>query len=278
MKSIAHALADHVRAEGMPPKGTTLYELMRLVGIDIDDDAAEFSADAQEVAEDCLDVMVAGNEVLDELTKDLFLELMRAMAGDEPETATTVADMRAKLLDRIADATVGMDVRDIVSMLTADLAIAGLGRVQERLDAVAGTQDGAKMLDEPISVSGFSSKGTPALREKMLFGGGCGDMVAIRPVGDEFEDRTHLGVIIGEIARGVTVGRRKSDDVLVYDMGWHNPAIFVPDLNRVIFGSASWWGRIRDESHLREITDGDIENVWYVRALKALGERRNDEE
>jgi hypothetical protein len=49
-----------------------------------------------------------------------------------------------------------------------------------------------------------------------------------------------------------------------------NPAIFVPDLNKVIFGYESWWGEIKSPEELREITDDDIQNVWYVKALKML--------
>lgn len=127
-------------------------------------------------------------------------------------------------------------------------------------------------IDEPFTVGGFASRETPAWRPKLLFGGSCGDMVAVRPVGDEHGGRTFLGVLIGEIAQGVSMGHRKADDFLVYDMAGHNPAIFVPDLSTVVFGNASWWGRIRSADDLRQISDADIENVWYVRALRQIEE------
>ena len=44
-----------------------------------------------------------------------------------------------------------------------------------------------------------------------------------------------------------------------------NPAIFVPELGKIIFGMESWWGRIKSEEELKDITDGDIENVWHVK-------------
>ena len=52
--------------------------------------------------------------------------------------------------------------------------------------------------------------------------------------------------------------------------GMTNPAIFVPDLKTIIFGVESWRQRITTESQLRSITDIDIENVWYVKALKQI--------
>lgn len=127
-------------------------------------------------------------------------------------------------------------------------------------------------LPEPIIVTGFASNDIPAWREKLLFGGTCGDMVSVRPVAPEHEGRTFLGLLLGEIAQGVSIGQRKSDGMLVTDMGGHNPAIFVPDLSTIIFGNASWWGRIRNADDLRQITDEDIGNVWYVRALRQIEE------
>jgi len=51
-----------------------------------------------------------------------------------------------------------------------------------------------------------------------------------------------------------------------------NPAIFVFDLNEIIFGYESWWGVIESEKQLKEITNDVIDNVWYVKALKQIDE------
>lgn len=50
-----------------------------------------------------------------------------------------------------------------------------------------------------------------------------------------------------------------------------NPAIWVPELEKVVWGDSSWWGPIeKKEDAERLITDADIQNVWYVKALKRL--------
>jgi hypothetical protein len=51
----------------------------------------------------------------------------------------------------------------------------------------------------------------------------------------------------------------------------------VPDLARVVMGWESWWGEIRTPDDLRQITNADVENVWYVKALKTLSEQQNPE-
>ena len=84
-----------------------------------------------------------------------------------------------------------------------------------------------------------------------------GTFVSVRPCGDEFDEKTYLGIFVGDVAIGKT-------------LSLHNPCIWVPDLDQYIFGCESWWGVISNEDELRKITDADIENVWYVRALKAL--------
>ena len=56
----------------------------------------------------------------------------------------------------------------------------------------------------------------------------------------------------------------------------HNPAIYVPELGKVIYGMESWWHAIKDEKELKDITDNDIDNVWYVKALKEVNNASTD--
>lgn len=122
----------------------------------------------------------------------------------------------------------------------------------------------------PITVNSVSFKSDDTLHESMLFGGACGDMVAVRPCDKELNGKTFLGVLLGEIALSQSVAYNKDAGELVVSRALYNPAIFVPELRRVVYGCGSWWGRIKDADQLRQITDGDINNVWYVQAMKQL--------
>jgi hypothetical protein len=102
--------------------------------------------------------------------------------------------------------------------------------------------------------------------------GKVGDFVAIRPVGKEHEGKTFLGIMLGDFPVSPIASYRPSTGQMRVVMKT-NPAIFVPDLNKVVFGFESWWGVIKDENDLRQITDSDIQNVWYVKALKKMAER-----
>jgi hypothetical protein len=62
-------------------------------------------------------------------------------------------------------------------------------------------------------------------------------------------------------------------DTKELNLSYHsNPAIFVFELNKIVFGAESWWGVIENEDELKKIkiTQDDIDNVWYVKALKAI--------
>ena len=97
----------------------------------------------------------------------------------------------------------------------------------------------------------------------------CGTPVKIRPCGNEYENKTYFGVLIGDVA--LTIGHSIKGGIVTANPTQHNPAIFVPELGKIIYGIESWWKRIKDEKELEEIiTDKAIENVWYVKLLKKI--------
>lgn len=94
--------------------------------------------------------------------------------------------------------------------------------------------------------------------------------VKVRPCDPELKNRTYLGFLIGDFP--LTVGCRFDRDTqtLRVEPMRHNPMMYIPDLQRVVFGCESWWGVLETPEDLRSIEDADIDDVWYVRALKSL--------
>lgn len=97
-----------------------------------------------------------------------------------------------------------------------------------------------------------------------------GTWVSIRPVTDNPEKKTYLGVYLGSLpVKGATTSyhlKTKELSFLVLD----NPGIYVPDLKKIVYGYESWWGKIKTPEDLQQITDQNIQDVWYVRALQEL--------
>lgn len=102
-------------------------------------------------------------------------------------------------------------------------------------------------------------------------GSDTGSFVRIAPCGDEYGGKTYLGIYIGDVGLGSNISI--DDDSVVCSWSSFNPGILIPELNKIVYGCESWWGHIESESDLEQITDLDIENIWYVKALKQLGEK-----
>ena len=97
-----------------------------------------------------------------------------------------------------------------------------------------------------------------------------GAWVAIRPCAPECADKTYLGLYLGDFALQTGASWNPKTGVLEVYRALHNPAIWVFDLNRIVFGCESFWGEIGSPEEMRKITDADIQSNWYVQAMKSL--------
>jgi hypothetical protein len=128
----------------------------------------------------------------------------------------------------------------------------------------------SRFIEYPITINGidnhFNKDGLYSLHK-------CGQLVKISPCGDEYNGKTYLGILLGDLPIGAMVSRNRETKIL--DIYPHtNPAIFVPELMKIIYGCESWWGEIDNPEELKAITKDDIENVWYVKLLKELYEQK----
>lgn len=96
-----------------------------------------------------------------------------------------------------------------------------------------------------------------------------GGLVKVRPCGEEYGKKTYLGFYLGDLPLAITHSFNEESGILKA-FTLDNPAIFVPELGKIIWGCESWWGEIKDEKEIKDITDDDISNVWYVKLAKQL--------
>lgn len=101
-----------------------------------------------------------------------------------------------------------------------------------------------------------------------------GSWVSVRPCVDNEGGKTFLGVYLGDLQRSPMYAWL--DDTHEFEIYPDtNPAMWVPELKRIVWGMESWWGVIDSADDLRKITDADIQNIWYVRALKELSDKES---
>lgn len=124
-------------------------------------------------------------------------------------------------------------------------------------------------IEYPIEVSKINKTiDTVGIRDEEV-----GMFVRVRPCAQEYQDKTFLGLYLGELPVGIQISHNSETKEL--NVGFYNnPAIFVFDLKKIIYGYESWWEVIENEDELKTITDIDIENVWYVKALKTFSQTK----
>lgn len=95
---------------------------------------------------------------------------------------------------------------------------------------------------------------------------------------DKYENKTFFGIHLGDLSHGISHRfLDKKEGIIEASHSSFNPAIFVPEINKIVFGYESWWGRIEDPKDLEKlITKETIENVWYVKLLKLYQGQESD--
>lgn len=118
----------------------------------------------------------------------------------------------------------------------------------------------------PLEVSGVEFRG--ALHGKGRTDG-CkvGQMVMVRMC--DKTKATHLGVYLGEFPMQL-LHQFDKETKRIEVFPNLNPAMLVPKLGRIVWGCESFWGPIESENQLRQVTDAEISDIWYIKALKEL--------
>lgn len=93
--------------------------------------------------------------------------------------------------------------------------------------------------------------------------------VAITPCAKEYENKTFLGLYLGDLPCSPTASyNEKCNELTVKAM--HNPAIYVFELGKIIFGMQSWWKPLKSLDEFAAITKEDIESQPYMQALRQM--------
>lgn len=123
----------------------------------------------------------------------------------------------------------------------------------------------SKFIEYPLTITAIEDKTVKPYNSSYEVGSFC----KIKPCNEEYEGKTYLGVYLGELPIGIYTTWDKKTGVLSNSMRY-NPAIFVPELNKIIYGCESWWGIIDKLKDFKEISKEEIDNVWYVQMFKEL--------
>lgn len=137
-----------------------------------------------------------------------------------------------------------------------------------------------RKLDKPVTIEAVKHIGNASRPIKPSWRSiRPGAFVSVRPCGDEYKNKTLLGIYVGEApVTGPSIKIDGQTLIIDHDASMGNPAILIPELGTIVYGYESWWGVIKSPDDLQRITDAAIDNVWYVQAMKALTDGPDSQE
>ena len=122
----------------------------------------------------------------------------------------------------------------------------------------------SRYIEYPIQVNSIETEKLEGIR---MYASGC--LVQIKPCAEEYKGKTYLGLYLGDLPWMSNVSYNEDEKIL--NVGAiHNPAIYVFSLKKIIFGAESWWCKIDSPEGMKDISEEDINNTWYVKLLKAM--------
>ena len=104
----------------------------------------------------------------------------------------------------------------------------------------------SRYIEYPIEVSKINTEHFSA---DGLYSKRIGEIVKVRPCGKEYEGKTFVGILLGDLIVSPHISHDKKTNEL--NIGTiTNPAIFVPELKKIIYGYESWRGTINSKDDL----------------------------
>ena len=125
----------------------------------------------------------------------------------------------------------------------------------------------SKYIEFPLSITEI--KNEPIKHEENI-----GFLVEIQPCAEEYKDKTFLGIYLGHLPIQIDSSLDPNTQSLT-NRAITNPAIFVPELRKIIYGCESWWRKIDSVEDCKGISREDIENTWYVQMLRKMEKKEN---
>lgn len=129
----------------------------------------------------------------------------------------------------------------------------------------------SKYIEYPITVDAIEVKPMEA-----HYNTKSDSLVRIQPCGDTYEGKTYLGVYLGDLPWFNSVQYNKKERKLSVHTAT-NPAIYVPELKKIIYGCESWWQIIESPEDCKELTRDDINDTWFMQLLGTMIPKKSDD-
>lgn len=131
----------------------------------------------------------------------------------------------------------------------------------------------SRYIEYPIEVNSINT--VPIDTSFAGVGHTCGEIVEIRPCAEEYNNKSFIGIYIGDLPMMISSSYNKATKAIT-TQAIPNPAIFVPELKKIIFGAESFWRKLDSIEDFKGISDTDINNTWYMQLMKNMMSDREE--
>lgn len=123
----------------------------------------------------------------------------------------------------------------------------------------------SRYIEYPLTIKGIENSDI----DTSGLGHECGCLCEVKPCGEEYHDKSYIGIYLGELPISIHTSYNRQTGILS-NSTMNNPAIFVPELKKIIYGCESWWREITSIEDFKGISQEDIDNTWYVKLLSLM--------
>ncbi|WP_373261955.1 hypothetical protein [Hungatella hathewayi] len=120
----------------------------------------------------------------------------------------------------------------------------------------------SKYIEYPIKVCSIELAEGLDLYKKSV-----GKIVRIKRCLEETEEKEYLGILLGEMFSCNAVSYKRKTGLLVVNPVL-NPAIYVPELKKIVYGYESWWSFVQSQDEIKSISKDDVLRQFFIRILE----------
>lgn len=128
----------------------------------------------------------------------------------------------------------------------------------------------SRYIEYPLTIMGIDNQKI----DTSGLGHVCGELCEVTLAGKDTGEKSYLGIYLGDLPIAIHTSYNRDSGILS-NSTMTNPAIYVFELRKIVYGCESWWRTIKSVDDFSGISKEDIDGTWYVQLLR---EMQKDEE
>lgn len=141
----------------------------------------------------------------------------------------------------------------------------GKARIVSAEDCESCGKFDSRYIEYPLTIMGINNQKI----DTAGLGHVCGELCEVRLEGKDTGEKSYLGIYLGDLPIAIHTSYNRDSGILS-NSTMTNPAIYVFELRKIVYGCESWWRPIKSVDDFSGILKEDIDGTWYVQLLREM--------